>query len=147
MNLPHYSYLTSNDFTDYKFFSEGPKGRITKIVRFTKTQGFSNVYNLGFGDEINGEVGFDDLTITNNADTDLVLSTVANTVIDFTDHHPSVYVYARGSTASRTRLYQIGISGLFDEINVYFKIYGLIGDNWHNFQRNINYDAFLVKRK
>jgi hypothetical protein len=147
MNLPHYRYLTSNSFTDYKFFSEGPNGKITKIVRFTKTQGFSNVYNLGFGDEIDGEVGFDDMAITNNADTNLVLSTVANTVIDFTNHYPSVYVYARGSTTSRTRLYQIGIANLFDEISIYFEIYGLIEEDWHNFQRDINYDAFLVKRK
>ncbi len=50
MNLEHYPYYTDN-FTDYVFFSTGPKGRIKKVVRFTKIEDDPDVYNLGFGDE------------------------------------------------------------------------------------------------
>ena len=147
MNLPHYNYLISYDFTDYKFISEGPKGKITKIVRFTKIEESPDVYNLGFGDEQYGSWEINDSITTNNDDRDLVLSTVANTVIDFTNYYGECNIVAKGSTASRTRLYQIGISGLLQEISIYFYVYGLKDDIWHDFQKNVNYEAFLIKRK
>lgn len=147
MNLPNYSYLISDDFKDYKFISEGPKGSITKVVRFTKIEDSPDVYNLGFGDEEFKTGKINDLAVTDNDDRDLVLSTIANTVIDFTNHYGSPFVYAKGSTPSRTRLYQIGISTLIDDIGFHFDVYGLINDNWHDFQKNVNYEAFMVKRK
>jgi len=51
MNLEHYTYFASNDFKDCEFYSEGPKGRIRKAVRFTKISDEGPAfYNLGFGD-------------------------------------------------------------------------------------------------
>ena len=147
MNLPHYNYLISYDFTDYKFFSEGPKGKITKVVRFTKIEENPDLYNLAFGDEQHDSWEINDSVITNNNDRDLVLSTVANTVIDFTNYYSNCDIVAKGSIASRTRLYQIGISGLLEEISIYFYVYGLKGDIWHDFQKDVNYKAFLIKRK
>ncbi|MCY7352592.1 MAG: hypothetical protein LH606_18370 [Cytophagaceae bacterium] len=48
MNPPQYALLTSNDFKQFDFISEGPNGRILKTVLFTPIEpGF---YNLGFGD-------------------------------------------------------------------------------------------------
>ena len=76
-----------------------------------------------------------------------MLSTVANTVIDFTNHYGDHDIYAKGSTPLRTRLYQIGISVLLEEISIYFYVYGLKDDNWHDFQKDVNYEAFLIKRK
>jgi len=147
MNLPHYNYLISYDFTDYKFYSEGPKGKITKVVRYTKIEENPDLYNLAFGDEQQDFWEINDSIITNNNDRDLVLSTVANTVIDFTNYYGECNIVAKGSTVSRTRLYQIGISGLLEEISIYFYVYGLKDDIWHDFQKNVNYEAFLIKRK
>ena len=147
MNLPHYNYLISYDFTDYKFYSEGPKGKITKVVRYTKIEENPDLYNLAFGDEQQDSWEINDSIITNNNDRDLVLSTVANTVIDFTNYYGECNIVAKGSTTSRTRLYQIGISGLLEEISIYFYVYGLKDDIWHDFQKNVNYEAFLIKRK
>jgi len=147
MNLPHYNYLISYDFTDYKFYSEGPKGKITKVVRYTKIEENPDLYNLAFGDEQQDFWEINDSIITNNNDRDLVLSTVANTVIDFTNYYGECNIVAKGSTTSRTRLYQIGISGLLEEISIYFYVYGLKDDIWHDFQKNVNYEAFLIKRK
>ncbi len=148
MNLEHYIYFSNNDFQDYEFYSEGPKGKIKKVVRFTKIPGQEPpAYNLGFGDTSEDTSVIDDSVVTNNEDRDMVLATVANTIIDFTDHYGNYYIYAAGSTPSRTRLYQMGIAGLWEEIGLYFEVYGLKEDNWHQFQRNVNYDAFLVKRK
>jgi hypothetical protein len=148
MNLEHYNYFTNNDFKEYEFYSEGPKGKIKKVVRFSKIPGREpTVYNLGFGDAGEETGVYDDSIVTNNADKDMVLATVANTIIDFTNHHGNHYIYATGSTQSRTRLYQMGISRLWVEINIDFDIYGLKEDNWYKFERNVNYHAFLVKKK
>jgi hypothetical protein len=145
MNLPRYTYYSSNNFKDYRFISEGSKGKIAKVVRFSKIEELKNVYNLAFGDE-NFEGDIDDIAITNNEHRDLVLSTVANTVIDFTNHYGDYRIYFEGSTPVRTRLYQIGISSLFDEISLYFEVSGLKDDNWEGFKKNVNYSAFLIKR-
>ena len=146
MNLERYQYFTNEDFEDYEFFSEGPNGRIKKVVHFSKIQG-RDEYNLGFGDEDlkTGEIS--DSVVTNNKDRDIVLATVACTIIDFSNHHHNPFIFARGSTSSRTRLYQISISKLWEEISLEFEVYGLKNENWNEFQKNVNYEAFLVKRK
>ena len=50
MNLDRYPFFTS-DYQDYEFFSEGPKGRIKKVVKFMKAQDDPIIFNLAFGDE------------------------------------------------------------------------------------------------
>ncbi len=64
----------------------------------------------------------------------------------FTDEYPDALIYAVGTTKSRTRLYQIGISKFFEKAQEDFIIYGQIGVEWYLFEKNINYEAFLVKR-
>ncbi|WP_184549317.1 DUF6934 family protein [Mucilaginibacter sp. FT3.2] len=148
MNLERYNYFT-NDYQAYEFYSEGPKGRIRKLVIFTKIPDTDPpIYNLAFGDAHPVTGILDDGVISNNQDRDIVLATVANTIATFCDHYGNHYIYAEGSTASRTRLYQMGIAGLWEEINTDFEVYGLKGIDWREFKPyGINYDAFLVKRK
>jgi hypothetical protein len=149
MNLEHYQYFNSNEYTDYEFYSEGPKGRISKMVTFTRIPNTTPpVYNLAFGD-LNPDTGeLDDTVISNNQDRDIVLATVANTIAEFCDHYGNHYIYAKGSTLSRTRLYQMGIAGLWKEISTDFEVYGLKDNVWRDYEPySINYDAFLVKRK
>jgi hypothetical protein len=50
MNLDHYTLFTT-DFRDYEFYSEGPQGRIKKIVRYRRIENDPITYNLAFGDE------------------------------------------------------------------------------------------------
>lgn len=146
MNLPHYNYLT-NDFKEYEFVSEGPKGIIRKRVIFTKLQDNPVIYNLAFGDA-DPETGLmNDLVTSNNEDRDIVLATVANSILDFCDHYGNHYIFATGSSPARTRLYQMSINRLIDEIMTIFDVYGIIGDEINKFEMNVNYEAFLVKRK
>jgi hypothetical protein len=148
MHLDCYQYLAKNDYYDYEFVSDGPKGKIRKAVRFTKVRdGNPGFYNLGFGDidEISDTIN--DQVVTDNGDRDKVLATVALTVMDFTNIHGSHYIIAQGSSPSRTRLYQIGISRLWNEISADFDVFGFADNHWHAFQHNVNYEAFLVKRK
>ena len=145
MKLERYTVFTS-DFKDYEFYSEGPRGRVKKVVRYTRVADDPITYNLSFGDKNErGEVS--DTVITDNLDRDIVLSTVANTISAFCDHYGNHYVYAEGSTLARTRLYQIGISRLWKEIIVDFDIWGYKDGAWHDFTINVNYEALLMKRK
>ena len=73
MHLPRYLYKTNDSFLDYEFISDGPKGHIKKIIRFTQIS--ISVFNLGVGDldEETGEIS--DITVTNNNDSRKVLAT------------------------------------------------------------------------
>jgi hypothetical protein len=145
MNLTNYDYLASESSLDYIFESVGPKGSIKKAVRFDKIEEGS--YNLGFGD-LNEKTGVvSDMTISNNEDTEKILATIAAITSDFTTIYPDSLIALKGTTAARTRLYQMKIAKYFDEINLDLEIRGLYNDTWEHFRKNRNYDAFAVWRK
>ncbi len=68
------------------------------------------IYNLGFGDQDPNSGKTDDVMVNNNEDRDIVLATVANTIVEFCNHYGNHYIYAKGSTTARTRVYQMGIA-------------------------------------
>jgi hypothetical protein len=145
MQYDKYELAAEPSLMYFDFVSEGPKGKIEKLIEYIET-GVEDVYNLAFGDKnIFGKI--DDFVITNNGDSRKVLATVASTVIAFTDKYPNASIYATGSSEARTRLYRIGIANNLQDILQYFDVYGLRGDVWHEFEKDVNYDAFLVKRK
>ncbi|MFP5080869.1 DUF6934 family protein [Pedobacter sp. JCM 36344] len=148
MNIEQYQFYTNDNFLDFEFESDGPNGRIKKVVRFSPNNSNGITYfNLGFGD-LNIETGqIDDLSKSNNNDRDKILATVAATVLVFTDHFPDVMVYAQGSTPSRTRLYQMGITTNWEEINPLLDVYGFTKGKWELFEKDTSYEAFLVIRK
>ncbi len=76
-----------------------------------------------------------------------MLATVVATLYAFTDKHPDAMVYATGVSKTRTRLYQIGISKYLNEALSDFEIYGQVNNEWGIFKKDVNYNAFLVKRK
>src|SRR5206468_5388623 len=93
-----------------------------------------------FSEELNDSV------ISNNGDSEMVLATVVESVLRFTDENPDAWIYATGSTPSRTRLYRMGISKYLMEIETEFEVYGQRNDRWEEFERNVDYEAFLAKR-
>ena len=145
MLLERYKYSINENFLDYEFNSEGPKGIIKKIVRFTYIT--ENVFNLAFGDlgEETGKIS--DMVVTNNSDSRKVLATVAATFYDFTLQYPEAVVLAKGSSYSRTRLYRMGITNHLSIINADFEIFGLKAGHWELFKVEETYDAFLARRK
>ena len=145
-NLPRYDIRIGETKRSYEFTSIGIKGKIDKMVSFQETN-IENLYNLGFGDKdpITGEI--DDTIVTNNGDTEKVLSTIVGIVFAFTQKFPNVWVYAEGSTPARTRLYQRNIVKHFDELKRNFQLLCLLNGEWEEFRPNINYDAFVVRRK
>ena len=146
MKQPKYILKAEKDLTIFEFVSEGPKGRITKLVTFTETN-LKDFYNLAFGDKDEKTGLINDRTVTNNNDTEKVLSTVVSAVFAFTDKYPDVWVYATGSTNARTRLYRMGINKYFKEVEKVFHIFGQLEQNWVQFESGIEFEGYVVTRK
>jgi hypothetical protein len=134
------------DAKRFKFTSEGPKGNVEKMVYYSETRR-ENIYNLGFGDYNNLIDDIDDLVVTNNGDSQKVLATVAKSLFTFTDRYPDALVIAYGSTLARTRLYRMGITNNLLLIEKDFHVFGYRDNEFVKFERNGNYEGFLVKRK
>ncbi|AEI47209.1 DUF6934 family protein [Runella slithyformis] len=146
MNQERYEFETDPTATVYEFESVGKRGIFKKRITFQLIQQ-PNVYNLGFGDINLLTNQIDDLAVTNNGDSQKVLITVANAVLNFTRLYPEAAIFATGSTPARTRLYQIGITNNLNEITENFEVWGYSNEHWSMFKINIAYEAFLVKRK
>ena len=145
MRYDRYPVEASASLLEFEFYSEGPKGSVRKRVKIVPFGNGSGVYNLAFGDvAANGEI--DDLSVTNNNDSQKVLATVAHTAYDFFEKHPDCFIYAAGSTKARTRLYRIGIANNLAEISIDFVAYGFHGGVWEVFERGKDYEAFLIKK-
>ncbi len=146
MKLDKYELKSGEQLEVFEFVSIGIKGKIPKIVQYTPTN-YKDLYNFGFGYK-NIETGeIDDTTISNNGDSEKVLATVVATLFAFIDKHKEAMVYATGSTKSRTRLYRMGITKYLDEIKEDFEIFGELENGWEDFQKDVEYEAFLVKLK
>ena len=142
----HYDINFSADFLIFEFVSIGPKGKVTKVVKYSEIN-IKGFYNLGFGDK-DPETGFiSDLTVTDNADSNKVLATVAATLNAFLEIYPTATVIATGSTEARTRLYRIGITNNLTDIENSYFIFGLTEKGWEKFKKGIKYAAFLVQKK
>ena len=146
MKLPKYPLASSDKLMTFEFISEGYKGLIYKLVRYQPTN-LKNVYNLAFGDKNHTTGDIDDTVISNNGDSEKVLATVVATVYAFTDKYPDAWIYATGSTKSRTRLYQMGIAKYLPEVEDDFEVLGERNDDWEMFEKNVEYEGFLVRRK
>jgi hypothetical protein len=148
MNLEKYDQIKVYDNYVYEFYSEGPKGRIRKIVKFQPVEGeSSNLFNLYFGDFIESTGKVNDLSVSNNNDRNKVLFTVAAIVHDFMKFRPAAIILAVGSTDVRTRLYQMSICAFWKEISSEYIVYGNSNDEWVCFEKNVNYEGFLVFKK
>jgi len=147
MNLPRYDYIPNEEFTEYEFYSEGPNGRIKKMITFTVAQERPVlIYNLAFGD-VDSDGNIDDTATSNNEDRDKVLATVASSISEFCDRHGNHLIFAQGSNQARTRLYQMGILRNLNEISEEFEIRGLTNKGWEPFRKKVNYIAFLANKK
>jgi hypothetical protein len=150
MQKERYSYKADDSGVKFEFQSHGPNGIIEKAVSYSELGKLENgtlVFNLGFGDRDGMDRLFNDLSISNNADREKILATVANTAMDIMDHYDGIAIYAEGSTPARTRLYQMGINANKEEIESMFDIYGDLNNKWQKVESGKNYRAFLLTRK
>lgn len=143
-----YSFSKVPEEHYYEFYSNGPKGIIKKVVRYSLIQeGPYKVFNLGFGDWDNELQDVNDRINNNNHDRQKVLATVADTVIDFLDRHPYAVIFAEGSTESRTRLYQMNILTYWKEIQqASYIVQGYLNGQWQAFEKGVNFKAFIIRK-
>lgn len=150
MELKELSYEVGLLFLHFGFTSHGPNGVIQKAIRFHEQylNDDTPYFNLSFGDWDDETKKIDDLTVSNNRDKEKIFSTISLAIIEVTNRYNEYAIQIKGSTRSRTRLYQITINKHYEEINKLFVIYGQ--DNlgmWKIFKRNIHYNAFLLFRR
>lgn len=148
MDSGKYRFKMKDSFYIYEFISQGPKGDVKKVIRFTtkKAQG-KNYFNLSFGDWDDKNKRIDDRVVTDNGDLEKILGTIGAAIVDITEKFPQMHIYAQGSTPSRTRLYQIYINKYWQNIEPMFQVYAFVNDKWEHFKKNTNYYAFLTMRK
>ncbi len=78
-----------------RIHQRGPKGLILKRIQFTLVNR-DQVFNLAFGDKDTVTGDIDDLSVSNNGDSEKVLATVVGAVYAFCDRHPVAWIYASG---------------------------------------------------
>jgi hypothetical protein len=146
VELSRYEFEFDEVLSEFTFTSTGQNGRINKVISFKETK-LLGYYNLAFGDVLDKSEGLNDFIVSNNGDSQKVLATVVAAINAFTAKYPFRWIYAIGSTRSRTRLYQIGIVRYLDRIEKDYELYGLLNGQWQEFKKGFNYEAFLARRK
>jgi hypothetical protein len=146
MNLEKYEIESSSTYLRFEFYSKGPKGKIKKQVEFEQFELDSVFYNIGFGD-VDEYGNINDLAITDNNDGQKVLATVVLSIFKFFEKYPNASVFATGSSKSRTRLYRIGITNNWTEIEKNYEVYGFLNSYWSPFEKGKDYEAFIIRAK
>ena len=135
----------TDDLSIFDFISVGRKGNIPKRIEFMPTE-ITGIYNLAFGD-INQDGEIDDYSISNNGDRNKVLATVAYAVEVYLNKYPDRWIYFKGSTSERTRLYRMAIGINLEELTLKFRIYAEQKNGIVQFKRNTEALGILVKIK
>jgi len=141
----HYEYTVDENFDQFEFESDGPKGKIQKIVKLRYVT--RNMYLISFGDLDPITRRLNDKAISNNSDTAKVVFTLAKIILDFTELFPEARLFFTGSTKSRTRLYQMMINKYRDMIQTIFTIDAYYNGEEETFILGRNYNSFVVSRK
>lgn len=145
----YHDISASSDKLEFQFESDGPKGKIKKVVQFAQTQN-KDMYNLAFGN-INKDGSIDDETTNDNKDRNKILASVAATVYEFTAKYPDKTIFFCGTTSERTRLYRMALAVNLEELKKDFHIYGVLKgiDTFErvSFRKGVDYFGFMVKRK
>ncbi len=149
MQFATYPLTPSPHQAAYRFVSRGPRGAIEKLIQFSliNQRGPLPMYNLAFGDAGTASDELNDLAVSDNGDAEQVLATVVAATQLFLADHPDALVYAEGSTPARTRLYRMGLTRLWAEIQTEVRLFGLLGDELEPFEPGRPYQAFIAQRK
>lgn len=127
-----------------EFISIGKNGPVKKRILFSPPDAV--MVNLAFGD-IDEYGKLNDRTVTDNGDRNKVLATVVHAVELYFNKYPERWIYFRGSTSSRMRLYRMAITIHLEELLIKFDIYAEQRNRIIYFQKNIEAEAILVKKK
>ncbi|MFN3489537.1 MAG: DUF6934 family protein [Emticicia sp.] len=139
-----YQVSTTDDKLIFQFYSESAEKRIKKVVLYQKYSDFPLIFEMLMGDMLDDNETIDFLIESNNGDRDEVLFTVFQTISAVLDEYSGSKILFYGSTAARTRLYQIIITKYFEQAQEVYLIKGIKNKMEENFVKDTNYDAFLI---
>lgn len=144
--IDHYEITKSVENYTYEFESIGKRGKIRKIVKFIRV-GTLEYFHFGFGDLDENTGNVDDTIVSNNGDTTLILATLGEIIANFLNEFPNAWVYAKGNTNTRNRLYRIILSQNISIIQEKYQLLGFLKGVWKPYKLNQPYTAFLIKIK
>ncbi|AQG81967.1 DUF6934 family protein [Spirosoma montaniterrae] len=147
MQYPAYSFVQSDDATQFFFKSIGPKGVIQKIIVLSLVD--DSVYNLALGDydHLTGKI--DDQSVSDNGDTAKILATIVQVIHHYLTHNPQGRIAFAGNTPARNRLYRMAISRAYPELSALFYLFGYKTDagSPEPFDPSSDYELYLIGRK
>lgn len=143
MQQEYYKYQYHTDSLWFEFLSVSNLKTVKKVVTYTPFQDSREIFNLGFADAL-PDGSFSDTNVTNNDDMEKVFATIIRTILHFFEKYPDKMIYITGSTPVRTRLYRIIILRELSKIEDTFRVLGLSGSVPEVFQKNQNYQAFVI---
>ncbi|MFN8429136.1 MAG: hypothetical protein U0V04_04090 [Spirosomataceae bacterium] len=146
MKIPCYDFESSPDGLRFEFDSISDRKKIRKVVEFTPLPQNPEIFNLGFGDMKNDGT-IDDLIVSNNQDMEKVLATIIQIIFEFFKTRTGKIILILGSTASRSRLYQIVIAKNITEMNDILLVKGIRNGEVEDFVSEVNYEGFFIKMK
>lgn len=135
----------ADDLSFIEFISVGKNIPVKKRIEFDQTKE-SNIVNLAFGD-VQKDGRIDDYAISDNGDRNKILATIAHGVNLYVNRYPEKWVYFRGSTPQRMRLYRMAITINLEELLLRFHIFAEQEHIFVPFQKNIFVAGILVKKK
>ncbi len=139
-----YPYTANEATGHFKFQSVGKRGTIDKAIELAQMA--PGIYNLALLDFDPVTQGYVDDSITDNGDMPEVLATVMAVVLDHLSRFPRSSIIITGNSPSRTRLYQIAINKIGDDLKRQLKILGYQRSGWRIFEPNQSYESFLIAR-
>ncbi|MEJ7663570.1 MAG: hypothetical protein WKG07_30540 [Hymenobacter sp.] len=140
MDSSFYDFEPGTDDRTYSFISIGPRP-VEKRIIYAKTT-LAGFFNLALADaEEDGSLNF--YSVRNNGDLELIMATVAQTLLVFFQHYPTASVAFSGSTPARTRLYQIILARERQTIAASLVISGVKNNSLEPFQPNRDYEGFV----
>jgi hypothetical protein len=147
---PYLNLETSSNFQVFDFESSG-KATLRKRAVFNLIDEDEQLYNLALCTVLeDGTQDYD--TESKNGDMDTVLETVAYIAGLYSNKFQERKIYFRGSTASRSRKYQMGVNKYLKILLKTFTIEGLVIDKNNqitlreNFRIGQNYSALIFTR-
>lgn len=140
-----YPFLANEATGHFKFQSVVKRGTFEKTIELTKLA--PDQYNLALLDFDPGTQDYTDNSVTDNGDMPEILATVMAVVLDYLSQYPERSIIITGNSSSRTRLYQIAIRKIFDQVQDLLTVLGYKNEEWQSFEPNQSYESFLIARK
>lgn len=75
-----------------------------------------------------------------------VLATVIDIALKFLSENPMIYILIKGSSKTRTQLYQRILNTYYDDLSDSYEIYGFRNSNFEEFQKKTTYESFLIRK-